>query len=233
VAGGTSSRVAYRNSGSSAVPPDCSARGARFIKGSDEEKLFLTRQVPPSAKLFVRLSYGGSMKNIQAELQELRSEAAGCLLLSNLTTDPERRMLFARLAELITGLASAVQNEVAAEPTNVVPAADTAVVNQKLAISSRQILRGLVAVVLFAAAGALVWPRAEDTKQAIAKLQSAEEETRRTLSEQLGALAERVANLEKARAEIVEPTTKRDPESARPPRHRKDQSVNGAPGFRF
>jgi hypothetical protein len=173
------------------------------------------------------------MKNIQMELEELRSEAAGCLLLSNLTTDPERRKLFARLAGLITGLASAVQNEVAAEPTNVLPPADTAVVNQKQAISSRQTLRWLMAVVLLAAAGALVWPRAEDTKQAIAKLQSAEEETRRTLSEQLGALAARVDNLEKARAEIVEPTTKRDAETARPPRHRKDQSVNSAPGFRF
>jgi hypothetical protein len=169
------------------------------------------------------------MKNIEMQLEELRSEAAGCLVLSNLTTDPERRKLFVRLAELITGLASAVQNDVAAEPTDVVPAADTAVVNQKQAIGSRQMPRWLVAVVLLAAAGALVWPRAEDTKQAIAKLQSAEEETRKTLSEQLGALAVRVDNLEKARAEIVEPTMKRDAETARPPRHRKDQSVKSAP----
>jgi hypothetical protein len=162
------------------------------------------------------------MKNIQMQLEELRKEAAGCLVLSNLTTDPERRMLFARLAELITGLASTAQPEVAAEPANVVPAANTAVVDEKQAISSRQMPRWLAAIVLFAAAGALVWPRAEDTKQAIAKLQSAEEETRKTLSEQLGALAMRVDNLEKARAEILEPTIKRDAEAARPPRHRKD-----------
>ena len=173
------------------------------------------------------------MKNIQIELEELRSEAAGCLVLSHLTTDPERRKLFARLAELITDLASAVQNKVAAGPTNVFPVVDTAVVNKTQAISSRQMPPWLVAVVLLTAAGALVWPRAEDTKPAIAKLQSTEEETRKTLSEQLGALAARVDNLEKARAEIVEPTKKRDAETTRPPRHRRDQSVNGAPGFRF
>jgi hypothetical protein len=99
----------------------------------------------------------------------------------------------------------------------------------------------LVVVVLLGAAGAFVWAGAkkdpssvtaleakaeppatpqEDTKQAIAKSLSAEEEKRKALSEQLGALAARVDNLEKARAEIAEPTVKRDAETVRQPRHR-------------
>jgi hypothetical protein len=205
-------------------------------------------------------------------LEKLRREAAECLVLSNLAPDPEKRELFARVARHINGLASAFQNEVAAQPPNVVP--DRAVVNQRQtsatsdiyrepplspardpSIDSRQMPWWLVAVVLLAVAtGALVWPRTEqvsavtaleskaepppapqeDTKQAIAKLQSAEEETRKALSaeaqtrkalsEQLGALAARLDNLEKARAEMVEPTTKRAAETARQPRQRKHRS---------
>jgi hypothetical protein len=178
------------------------------------------------------------MKDIQTQLEKLRSEAAECLVASNLTTDPEKRQLFARVAEHITGLASAVQNEVAVESAkavesaNVVRAAETAAVDQKQAIRYRQILPWFVVVILLAAAGAFAWPRVqkdasvtaleakaeppqEDTKQAIAKFLSAEEVKRKLLSEELGALAARVDNLEKARAEIVEPATKRES------RHRK------------
>jgi hypothetical protein len=102
-------------------------------------------------------------------------------------------------------------------------------------MKDRQILPWFVVVILLAAAGAFAWPRVEKdasvtaleakadppaapeegTKQAIAKFLSAEEEKRKVLSEQLGALAARVDNLEKARAEIVDPTTKRET------RHRK------------
>lgn len=182
---------------------------------------------------------GDFMKDIQTHLEKLRSEAAQCLVASNLTTDPEKRQLFASVAEQIPGLASAVQNEVAVESANVVRAAETAVVDQKQAIRYRQILPWFVVVILLAAAGAFAWPRVEKdasvtaleakaeppaapqegTKQAIAKFLSAEEEKRKVLSEQLGALAARVDNLEKARAEIVEPTTKR--ETIGQSRHRK------------
>ncbi|MGC2315210.1 MAG: hypothetical protein WA615_01740, partial [Bradyrhizobium sp.] len=71
------------------------------------------------------------MKDIQTHLEKLRSEAAQCLVASNLTTDPEKRQLFASVAEQITGLASAVQNAMAVESANVVRAAETAVVDQK------------------------------------------------------------------------------------------------------
>ena len=176
------------------------------------------------------------MKDMQTHLEKLRSDAAECLVVSNLATDPEKQQRFARFAEHITGLASAVQNEVAVESANVVRAAETAVVDQKQAIRYRQILPWFVVVILLAAAGAFAWPRVEKdasvtkleakagapqegTKQAIAKFLSAEEEKRKVLSEQLGALAARVDNLEKARAEIVEPTTKR--ETIGQSRHRK------------
>jgi Asp-tRNA(Asn)/Glu-tRNA(Gln) amidotransferase C subunit len=204
------------------------------------------------------------MKDIQTQLEKLRREAAECLVLSNLATDPEKRELFTRVAEHITGLASAVQNEVAIEPANVIGAAttpvvdhpNTPVIDQKQANRSRQMLPWFVVVILIAAAGALVWPRAEktapsvaaleakaepppapqeDAKQTIANFLSAEDEKRKVLSEQLGALAARVDNLEKAHAEIAEPTTKRDAETVRQPRHRKHRSAvfNNAPRFQF
>jgi hypothetical protein len=178
-------------------------------------------------------------------LEKLRREAAECLVVSNVATDPEKRQLFARFAEHITGLASAVQNEVALQPANLVRAAESAVVDQKRATRSRQMLPWFVVVILLAAAGAFVWPRAEkaafsvtaletkaeppaapqeDTRQAIAKFLSAKNEKREVLSEQLGALAARVDNLENARAEIVEPTTKRDAETVGQSRHRKHRS---------
>ena len=170
---------------------------------------------------------GDSMKDIQTHLEKLRSEAAECLVASNLTTDPEKRQLFASVVEQTPKLASAVQNEVAVESANVVRAAEAAFVDQKQAIRYRQILPWFVVVILLAAAGAFAWSRVEKdasvttleakagapqegTKQAIAKFLSAEEEKRKVLSEQLGALAARVDNLEKARAEIVEATTKRE-----------------------
>ena len=101
------------------------------------------------------------MKDIQTHLEKLRSEAAECLVASNLTTDPEKRQLFASVVEQIPELASAVQNEVAVEFANVVRAAETAVVDQKQAIRYRQILPWFVVVILLAAAGAFAWSRVE------------------------------------------------------------------------
>jgi hypothetical protein len=98
---------------------------------------------------------GDFMKDIQTLLEKLRREAAECLVLSNVAADPEKRQLFARFAEHITRLASAVQNEAALQPANVVRAAETAVVDQKQATYSRQMLPWFVVVILLAAAGAL------------------------------------------------------------------------------
>lgn len=203
------------------------------------------------------------MSDIQTQLEKLRREAAECLVLSNLAKEPEKQQLFARVAEHITGLAAAVQNELATQPANAVPAAKTPVAAQKATTRSRQMLPWFVVVIFLAAAGALVWPRAEkaapsvaaleakavppleakaeppqatqeDTKQTITNVPAAEE-NRKVLSEQLGALAARVDNLEKARAEIAEPETKRDAETVRHPRHRKHRSAgfNGASRFQF
>jgi hypothetical protein len=178
---------------------------------------------------------------MQTHLEKLRREAAECLVLSNLATDPAKRELFARVAEHMTELASAVQKEVAGGPLNEVRAADTAVVDQKQAARSRQLLPWFVVVVLLAAAGAFVLAGAkkdpssatvleakaeppptlqEDTNQAIAKFLSAEDEKRKALLEQLGALAARVDKLEKAHAEIAEPTTKSDAGTVRQLRQR-------------
>jgi hypothetical protein len=194
------------------------------------------------------------MNDIQTQLEKLRREAAECLVLSNLAKDPEKQQLFARVAEHITGLAAAVQNELATEPANAVPAPKTPVADQQATTRFRQMLPWFVVVIFLAAAGALVWPRAEkaapsvtalearaeppqasqeDTKQTMTNFLAAEDEKRKVLSEQLGALAVRVDNLEKARAEIAEPETKRDAETVRQPRHRKHRSAgfNGAPRF--
>jgi hypothetical protein len=204
------------------------------------------------------------MSDIQTQLEKLRREAAECLVLSNLAKEPEKQQLFARVAEHITGLAAAVQNELAIQPANAVPTAKMPVADQKATTKSRQMLPWLVVVISLAAAGALVWPRAEkaapsatalgakaelpieakaeppqasqeDTKQTITNFLAAEDENRKVLSEQLRALAARVDNLEKARAEIAEPETKRDAETVRHPRHRKHRSAgfNGAPPFQF
>jgi hypothetical protein len=189
----------------------------------------------------------GIMKDIQIHLEKLRKEAAECFVVSNLATDPERRELFARVGGHLQELASGVQNAMAAEPANEASAEDTKVVDSKEATTTRRMLPWVLVLVLLTAAGAFVWARAErapspvtaletkaepppapqeDIKEAIAKILSAEEEKRRLLTEQLGTLAARIDNLEKARAEVVEPTTRRDAETPRQPRHRKTGAFN-------
>jgi len=74
----------------------------------------------------------------------------------------------------------------------------------------------------------------QDTKEAIAEFQAAEENKRKILSKQLDALAARVdsfeaaraENVEKARAEIVEPEAKSDGLKVRRARHRRAASTN-------
>jgi hypothetical protein len=202
------------------------------------------------------------MSDIQRALEKLRREVAECLVLSNLATDPERRELFARVAEHITGLVSAAQNELAVEPADVVHAADLKKVDAlEPPVPPRQGTRShriaWVSAVAFAAAagvaaaGAYVLASAEkgpftaleanmvsppapqeDTKQAIAEIKqaiaefrSAEEDKRKLLSQELAALAARVANFEKARAEIVEPAIGRAPETVLVPTIKRDSET--------
>jgi hypothetical protein len=52
------------------------------------------------------------MKDMQAQLEELRRDAAECALIRDLATDPKKRDLFARLAEHYTVLASEVERAI-------------------------------------------------------------------------------------------------------------------------
>ncbi|WP_396604331.1 hypothetical protein ACFLEY_34625 [Bradyrhizobium sp. YCK136] len=49
------------------------------------------------------------MKDMQAQLEKLRRDAAECALIRDLATDPKKRELFTRLAEHLAVLASAVE----------------------------------------------------------------------------------------------------------------------------
>ncbi|WFU45459.1 hypothetical protein QA640_46455 (plasmid) [Bradyrhizobium sp. CB82] len=52
------------------------------------------------------------MKDMQARLEKLRTDAAECALVRDLATDPKKRELFARLAEHLTVLASEVERAI-------------------------------------------------------------------------------------------------------------------------
>src|SRR5258708_33660800 len=56
--------------------------------------------------------YKGSMTDIQAHLDKIRSDAAECILLSSLATDGKREV-FARTAEHLNALASEIEKTIA------------------------------------------------------------------------------------------------------------------------
>jgi hypothetical protein len=53
------------------------------------------------------------MKDMQAQLEKLRADAAECALIRDLATDPKKRELFARLADHLSVLAAEVERAVA------------------------------------------------------------------------------------------------------------------------
>jgi hypothetical protein len=53
------------------------------------------------------------MKDMQAHLEKLRSDAAECALISNLATNQEKKELFARLVEHLMVLALEVERAIA------------------------------------------------------------------------------------------------------------------------
>jgi hypothetical protein len=53
------------------------------------------------------------MKDMQASLEKLRTEAAECALIRDLATDPKKRDLFARLADHLAALAAEVEEAIA------------------------------------------------------------------------------------------------------------------------
>jgi hypothetical protein len=52
------------------------------------------------------------MKDMQAQLEKLQRDAAECALIRDLATDPKKRELFAKLAEHLAVLASAVEQAI-------------------------------------------------------------------------------------------------------------------------
>ncbi|MBR0916320.1 hypothetical protein ABIB99_008812 [Bradyrhizobium sp. LA6.1] len=54
------------------------------------------------------------MKDMQAQLEKLRTDAAECALIRDLATEPKKRELFTKLAEHLTILADEVERAIAA-----------------------------------------------------------------------------------------------------------------------
>ncbi|MET4347074.1 hypothetical protein ABIC08_007709 [Bradyrhizobium sp. RT9b] len=52
------------------------------------------------------------MKDMQAQLEKLRTDAAECALIRDLATDPKKRDLFTKLAEHLTVLADEVERAI-------------------------------------------------------------------------------------------------------------------------
>ncbi len=167
------------------------------------------------------------MKDIQTHLDKIRSDAAECLLLSNLVTDGKREV-FARTAEHLNALALEVEKTIATNSADMARAGDReeavatdiAAAHHQQAARPRRMLPWLLVIVLGVVVGAFFWannpakeywslstlqskhetsPAPQDeTKQAIATLLSGEQAERKILMEQLGALAARVDNLARA-----------------------------------
>jgi hypothetical protein len=55
------------------------------------------------------------MKDLEAYLERLRTDAEECALISKLATDKEKRELFAKLSKHLMTLASEVQRAIAAK----------------------------------------------------------------------------------------------------------------------
>ena len=176
---------------------------------------------------FARLSklqgHRGSMTDIQTHLDKIRSDAAECLLLSNLFTDGKGEV-FARTAEHLNALALEVGKTIATNGADTARAGDReeavatdiAAAHHRQAARPRRMLPWLL-LFLGVIAGAFFWannpakeyfslsnlqskhetsPAPQDeTKQAIATLLSGEQAERKIWVEQLGVLAARVDNL--------------------------------------
>ena len=167
------------------------------------------------------------MKDIQTHLDKIRSDAAECLLLSDLVTDGKREV-FAKTAAHLNALVLEVEKTIAtnsadmarAEDREEAVATDIAAAHHELAARPRRMLPWFLVIVLGVIVGAFFWtnnpakvhwslstlqskhetsPAPQDeTKQAIATLLSGEQVERKVLTEQLGALAARIDNLARA-----------------------------------
>jgi len=59
------------------------------------------------------------MKDMQAQLEKLRTDAAECALIRDLATEPKKRELFTRLADHLSVLADEVERAIAAAASEV------------------------------------------------------------------------------------------------------------------
>ena len=164
------------------------------------------------------------MKDIQTHLDKIRSDAAECLLLSNLVTDGKGEV-FARTAEHLNALALEVGKTIATNGADTARAGDReeavatdiAAAHRQQAARPRRMLPWLLVIVLGVIVGAFFWANnpakeywslsilqskhetspapQDDTRQAIATLLSGEQAERKIWVEQLGVLAARVDNL--------------------------------------
>ena len=179
------------------------------------------------------------MKNIQAHLDKIRSDAAECLLLSSIAADGKREV-FTKMAEHLNALAFELEKTIARNDEDLAGRAHreqavvTKIEHPEEAIRRHRMPPWLLVVVLGLTAGALIWtynaaqrhwsilsvhPSPEissappdNSNQTAAALFSAERAERKSLSEQVTALAgrledveRRLDNLKKARAETPEP----------------------------
>ena len=163
------------------------------------------------------------MKDMQAHARKIRSDAAECLVLSNLVTE-ERRQLFGRIAEHLNSLALEIETEAkttlidepSATPDQHVNLADApaASPNHPRAARSWRLLPWLLLVVMIVIAGAVIWAlnrtefafanrvaKAGSEYQAsaheFATLLSEERGQRKAFSDQLNALIARLDHLAK------------------------------------
>ena len=160
------------------------------------------------------------MKDMQAHVRKIRSDAAECLVLSNLVTE-ERRHLFGRIAEHLNSLALEIETEAvtnvpdepsampyqqvnfAAQPN--APAEATAPADPQQAARSRRQLPWSLLVVLIVIAGAVLWAvnRTESTLSNLlpktgAEFRASAHELATLLSEERGerkALSDRLSAL--------------------------------------
>lgn len=162
------------------------------------------------------------MKEMQAHARKIRSDAAECLVLSNLVTE-ERRQLFGRIAEHLNSLALEIETEAkttlidepSATPDQHVDLADApaASPNHRRAARSWRLLPWLLLVAIIVIAGAVLWARnrtefafnmvakAGSEYQAsaheFATLLSEERGQRKAFSDELNALIARLDHLAK------------------------------------
>ena len=66
-----------------------------------------------AAILFPQGNGVAAVKDMQAQLEKLRTDAAECALIRDLATDPKKRELFTRLADHLSMLAAEVERAVA------------------------------------------------------------------------------------------------------------------------